>query len=440
MVETVGQLSPQDWLIHADTHAVIAALTAEGAVARFAGGCVRDAVLGLPVHDVDIAVTCPPEDTLRLLAVAGIKAIPTGFDHGTVTAVTSSRPFEITTLRHDVETDGRHAVVAFTDDWSADAARRDLTINALYADLDGAIYDPCDGLADLGARRVRFVGDAERRITEDALRILRFFRFYGRYGVPPADVAALAACRKLAPLLDSLSGERVWSEMRRILEGPSPSEVILLMRGEGVTDRLMPMALSPGRLRVLAWLESRGIVVPGVGVSAVRRLAAVIASGDPLADTKRAEILASSWHLSKAERGRLLGMLSTLPEGLEVTVDMPKPVARRGMYRIGVDRWRDRVLLAWAEYRHCHGAGGCLPGARGSAAWEALLRLPETDAVPDFPVSGRDVLALGIAPGPGVGMALSRLEAIWADEDFIHDRPALLARLPDIVNETEGCG
>ncbi|MGE4527192.1 MAG: CCA tRNA nucleotidyltransferase [Rhodospirillaceae bacterium] len=430
-MDPVGQIASQDWLVHPDTRAVMAALSARGAVARFAGGCVRDAVLGLPVHDVDIAVDCPPAETMSLLAAAGIRAVPTGFAHGTVTAVTPSRAFEITSLRHDVETDGRHAVVAFTGDWEADAARRDLTINALYADAEGAVYDPCDGLADLGARRVRFVGEAERRIAEDGLRILRFFRFFGRYGAPPADAAALAACRKLAPMLDALSGERVWAEMRRILAGPDPGEVLLLMRGEGLTDRLMPGALEPGRLRVLAWLETRGLNMAEVEASAVRRLAALIAGED--ADCARAGALADAWRFSNAERDRLLGALAPLPEPL--TVEMPRDAARRVLYRLGAERWRDRVLIAWADYRHRHGGRGPLPGARGSAAWEALLRLPETAAVPEFPVSGMDVLALGAESGPAVGAALRRLEAEWAAGDFALGREALLARLAEIAGE-----
>ncbi|WP_337996843.1 CCA tRNA nucleotidyltransferase [Oleispirillum naphthae] len=430
-MDPVGQIAPQDWLVHPDTRAVMAALSARGAAARFAGGCVRDSLLGLPVHDVDIAVDCPPAETMSLLAAAGIRAVPTGFAHGTVTAVTPSRAFEITSLRRDVETDGRHAVVAFTGDWAADAARRDLTINALYADAGGAVYDPCDGLADLGARRVRFVGDAERRIAEDGLRILRFFRFFGRYGAPPADAAALAACRKLAPMLDALSGERVWAEMRRILAGPDPGEVLLLMRGEGVAERLMPGALEPGRLRVLAWLETRGLKVPEVEPSAVRRLAALIAGEDAEADCARAGALAAAWRFSNAERDRLLGALAPLPE--PVCVAMPRAAARRMLHRLGAERWRDRVLVAWAGYRHRHGARGPLPGARGSAAWEALLRLPESDAVPEFPVSGADVLALGAEPGPEVGAALRRLEAEWAAGDFALGRAALLARLAEIV-------
>ncbi len=433
-MHAVGQLSPQDWLGHPDTRAVIGALSADGATARFAGGCVRDAVLGQPVRDIDIAIDRPPQETLRLLAEAGIRALPTGFDHGTVTALMPSRGFEITSLRRDVETDGRHAVVAFTDDWEADASRRDLTINALYADLDGAIFDPCDGLADLGARRVRFVGDAERRIEEDALRILRFFRFHGRYGVPPADAAALAACRKLVPRLADLSGERVRAEMFAILEGPDPGAALLLMRGEGVTHWLLPEPVAPGRLRMLAWLEERGVKAPGLMASAGRRLGALIATGRPEDDAVRAGTVAAAWRLSNAERDRLLGLFMPSDVGA-LAADMSRPAARRVLYRLGAEVYRDRVLLAWAEERDRFGAHGPLPGVRGSAAWDALLRLPETAPPPDFPVSGADVLALGVTPGPGVGVALRCLEAAWAEEDFAADRDILLARLVNLVEK-----
>lgn len=419
----LGQLPPQDWLTQPDTRTVMAALAARGATARFAGGCVRDALLGRPVADVDIAIDVPPEETLALLAAAGIRAVPTGLAHGTVTAVLPGRSFEITTLRRDVETDGRHAVVAFTDDWAADAMRRDLTINALYADADGAVYDYCEGLADLGARRVRFVGDAAARVEEDVLRILRFFRFFGRYGAPPPDVEALAACRRFAPRIAGLSGERIAREMLKILSGPDPAEVILLMRGEGVARQVLPEPFAPGRLRVLSWLETRGLV--GLEADPIRRLAALIATLDPVADADRAAALAGRWRLSNREADRLAGCLAAdRPHA-----GMSRADARRALADCGPETWRDRVLLAWAEYRHGYGAGGPLPGSRGSAAWEALLRLPETAPVPPFPLKGADALALGVPPGPRVGELLRAVEAEWRAEDFAADRAALLDRL-----------
>lgn len=417
----LGQLAPQEWLTHPETRRLMAALGARGATARFAGGCVRDAVLGLAVADIDIAIDVPPQETLALLAAAGIRAVPTGLAHGTVTAVLPGRGYEITTLRRDVETDGRHAVVAFTDDWEADAHRRDLTINALYADASGAIYDYCDGLADLGARRVRFVGEAAARISEDVLRILRFFRFHGRYGASPPDAEALAACRRFAPRVADLSGERIAQEMLKILAGADPAEVILLMRGEGVARHVLPEPIAPGRLRVLSWLETRGLV--GEAADPIRRLATLLESAEAGGE------LAARWRLSNAQADRLAAILAADPPH----AGMDRAEARRALAACGPEIWRDRVLRAWAEYRHAFGAGGSLPGSRGSAAWNALLRLPETAPVPPFPLKGADALALGVAPGPRVGELLRALEDEWRAADFAPDRAALLARLAEVV-------
>ncbi|MEE8534186.1 MAG: CCA tRNA nucleotidyltransferase, partial [Alphaproteobacteria bacterium] len=222
------------------TRAVVDALTADSAEVRFVGGCVRDAVAGRKVTDVDIATPDPPETVTRLLEAAGIRVVPTGIAHGTVTAVIRHRHFEITTLRRDVETYGRRAKVAFTDDWTADAARRDFTINALFCDPDGTLYDPFGGIDDLDAGRVRFVGDAVKRIKEDVLRLLRFFRFYAHYGRPPPDAEALAACRAMARALPGLSGERVSAELLRLLAAPDPAAVLALMIEAEVLAFVLP--------------------------------------------------------------------------------------------------------------------------------------------------------------------------------------------------------
>jgi len=434
-MDAVGQLSPQDWLDHSDTQTVMKALMADGAVARFAGGCVRDAVLGVPVHDIDVAITCTPEKSMALLKSAGIRVIPTGIDHGTVTAVMPTYTYEITTLRKDEDTDGRHAVVSYTTDWEMDAARRDLTINALYADVNGAVYDPGTGLSDLGERRIRFVGNPEDRVQEDVLRILRYFRFYGRFGNGHPSRRALAACRKYASRLQKLSGERIRSEMLRILEGRDPSSVILLMQGEKITPWLFPMPIVPGRLRMLAWLESRGIVADGVEVCALRRLAALVACGDEAKDLEAVVQLTKMWKLSQAEAKRLKLALS-LPKDLpKLSPDMTRGDARRVLYALGEKRYRDHALLAWANYRHDYGVLGPVPGSRGTRAWSAILRLPITHPTPVFPLSGQDVLECGLAPGPQIGEILRTLETQWIAEGFVGDREALLMRLTGTLVE-----
>ena len=223
---TSERIAPQAWMTAPETRAVVAALSAAGAEVRFVGGCVRDALAGRRVKDVDLATTDRPERVIELLQAAGLKAVPTGLDHGTVTAIAGHRPFEITTLREDVETDGRRARVAFTDDWQADAARRDLTFNAMSCSPEGDLFDPFGGRADLAAGRGRFVGDPRARIQEDYLRLLRFFRFQAHYGRVPPEPATLAVLRDLAPQLASLSGERLRSELLRLLEAPDPLPVV----------------------------------------------------------------------------------------------------------------------------------------------------------------------------------------------------------------------
>ena len=262
------RIAPQPWMTEAATASVLGAL---GGTARFVGGCVRDALLGRAIVDIDIATPLLPEEVMRRLEAAGIKAVPTGLDHGTVTAVAPPRRFEVTTLRRDVETDGRHARVAFTDDWAADASRRDFTMNALFLDAEGRVFDPMGGLPDLHAGRVRFVGDPATRIREDVLRILRFYRFQAHYGRGEADPPARADCRALAPLLPSLSGERVAAELLKLLAAPDPMPTLRLMAADGVLAMLLPEARRLARLAALIPLE-------GIG-DPLRRLAALLDDG-----------------------------------------------------------------------------------------------------------------------------------------------------------------
>ena len=406
---TPARLSPQDWMTDPSTGAVIAALEAEGAEVRFVGGCVRNALLGLPVADVDIATADPPEKVIGLLEAAGLKAVPTGVAHGTVTAVADHKPFEVTTLRVDVETFGRHARVAFTDDWQADAARRDLTMNALSCRPDGTLFDYFGGLDDLRAGRIRFVGDARARIEEDYLRLLRFFRFQALYGKVPADPAVLDIAEALAPGLKRLSGERVRDELLKTLRAGDPVPVLEIMIARQVLDAVLPEELGIGVLAALITIEPRDA---GEAPDAVRRLAALLRP-----ERRAALAVAGRLRLSNAERDRLV-LLAEGEDYLKVDaavfdhgIEDGGCALRRLLYRLGPENLRDVVLLDFARRR-----------AAGEAPARAILAraLAEADAwtIPRFPLKGRDLLALGVAHGPEVGDLLARVEAWWVEQDF----------------------
>lgn len=415
--EPVGELPPQAWMEEAATQAVIAALSADGAQPRFIGGCVRDSLAHRPVLDIDIATPDPPEAVIQLLARAGLRAIPTGIEHGTVTALSGRRTYEITTLRRDVETDGRRARVAFTDDWMADASRRDFTINTLSCRLDRMIYDPFGGIADLASGRIQFVGDAGKRVDEDVLRLLRFFRFFAHFGLPPADIPALNACRARAHRLKELSGERIAAELFKLLAATDPLPALVLMQGVGVLSALLPDAADLGRVRALVFLESRGVRRDSLTADPLRRLAALLKP-----DAARIAEAAHRLRLSNAQTERLLGMAA--PEEIPDRL-MEPPALRRQLYRQGAERFRDLTLLAWAQIRA--GDGYVPPGDNGR--WMALLDLADEWTIPEFPLRGEDVLALGVPPGPEVGRRLAAVRAWWEEEDFRPNRDELLARL-----------
>lgn len=383
-------LSPlPDWATDPPARALLAAL---GADARFVGGCVRDALTGAVPADIDLGVPYAPAETLARLARAGLKAIPTGIDHGTVTAVASGKSFEVTSLRRDVETFGRHARVEFGADWRADAGRRDFTINALSLAQDGALHDYFDGRADLAAGRVRFIGDASARIREDVLRVLRFFRFHARFARGGFDEAALAACRECAALLPSLSAERVRAEMFRLLEGPRGPEMLRAMRSAGALAHWLPEAGEGGeaKLAALADFESR----VGAKPDAIRALACFALD---------AGSFAARWRLSNAEAARL-ARLRAPPIRLDGSRD-PKAL-RRSFYALGGDAL-DRALL------DCAGSVEIYEAARN---WRR----------PVFPVTGDDLRALGMAPGPELGRTLGALESSWIASDFASSKAKLL--------------
>lgn len=373
-------LPPGAW--REDT-ALLAILDALGgsAMTRAVGGAVRDSLLGQPVSDVDLATRLVPEDVVARLAAAGLKSAPTGIAHGTVTAIAGGRGFEVTTLRRDVATDGRRATIAFTDDWAEDAARRDFTINALYADpQSGEIFDPVGGLADLDARRVLFIGDAAARIDEDHLRILRWFRFLGRFGIAAPDEATFETVAGRAAKLRGLSRERVADELMRILALPDPASVVRLMHKAGVLAEILPEAVNGGVDRLEALVRAEGAA--DVAGDAGRRLAALVA-GDALAADKAAARL----KLSNRLRKRFHVALS----------DDAGRDARALAYRIGIEGATDRLLLAGEP--------------------ERLADLDGWD-VPRLPFSGGDLVALGVTAGPEVARLLRRLEDQWISEGF----------------------
>jgi poly(A) polymerase len=414
-----GKLSPQPWMEMAETRAVVAALTRDGAEVRFVGGCVRDSLAHRPVTDVDIATHDPPDKVIALLEAAGIRAVPTGIAHGTVTAVAGSRHFEITTLRIDVETDGRWAKIAFTDDWVADAARRDFTINAMSCSPAGDVYDPFDGMIDLAEGRIRFVGLAAERIQEDALRLLRFFRFQATFGRPPPDPEALAACRNLAALVDSLSGERVRSELFRILLAPDPASAVSLMRGESVLERVLPEADDVGRLRVEGWLTTTALKIDGLEPDALRRLAALVR-----VTRDGARAIAARLRLSNDERDRLV-ILVAPPVALGPELDAR--ARRRAFHELGAELARDLALLAWAGEL----AATPHPPKGRNEAWAALVKEAVAWTPREFPLKGRDALALGVPAGERMGQLLAEVERWWAEGDFAAGREECLAKLKE---------
>ena len=396
------------------TVAVIAALEAAGGAgcARFVGGCVRNALLKVSVDDIDIATTLTPEAVIAALGAAKLKAVPTGVEHGTVTAVSQGQPFEVTTLRRDVETDGRRAVVAFTTDWAADAARRDFRLNALYAEADGTLHDPTGGgLDDLSAGRIVFVGDARTRIREDALRILRFFRFHAWFGKGEPDAAAVAACRELASLTANLSAERVSKELLKLLAAEDPRAAVRLMAQTGVLGVILPEAQGLGRFERMVAIETEMLFTE----DAELRLAALMPD-----DPKVAAEAAARLRLSNALRDRLVAALT--PQPPIVSWISPRRT-RQLVYQMGVQAFCDRVTLGWAaSERHA-----------ATPQWRALLPTAQSWPRPTLPLTGDEVVAAGVPRGPLVGEVLREVEAWWVDNDFIDDKLSIVERLKAVA-------
>lgn len=405
-----------NWLRSKPLQALFAALNRDGGEVRVVGGAVRNTLLGTKVSDVDLATTHLPEETVRLAKEAGFKPVPTGIEHGTITVVVQGQPFEVTTLRKDIETNGRHAKVAFGTDWKTDAERRDFTINALYATADGDVIDYVGGLADIETKTLRFIGDAEERIREDYLRILRFFRFFAWYGSGRPEADGLRASARLKDGLNQLSAERVWSELKKLLSAPDPSRAMLWMRQSGVLSAILPESEKwgidaiHGLVRAEADLDWQ--------VDALLRLESIVPP-----DAARMAELGKRLKMSNAERARL----EAWARADAIKSETSEQALKKLIYRGSSQAVADRIRLAYASARQ-----------EAAASDEAMIRAGGYSRLLDavekyeplvFPVTGGDLLSLGVEKGPGLGEALRDLETLWIDSGFSLDREALLDKL-----------
>lgn len=402
-------LNPQQfpWMRSDSISALFSALP-DGSL-RFVGGCVRNALWDMEVGDIDLACQLEPQDVIEALGAADIRHIPTGIDHGTVTAVIDGTPFEITSLRRDVETDGRRAIVAYTTDWSEDAQRRDLTINALYADALGNVFDPTgQGLDDLKSRKFRFVGDAAQRVQEDYLRILRFFRFLAWYGGhEKVDAASLKACREHQSGIKSLSVERIWMEMKKLLSARNPVRTCHIMLTNGILETVFPEANNVDGLEALVKLESR----EGLKPDPLLRLMAMSAR-KPL----QMALLTKRLKMSKAETTRLRDWTD---DGAQLSTDMSERDCLASIYKSGKQVVLDRARLRAAGETD----------AIQSSRWMVLADLALGWQAPTFPITGKDLAEAGVPSGPVMGRALKALEALWVRSGFLTEKPQLLAAL-----------
>ncbi len=385
-----------DWLKEGALAHLLALLDREGEEARVVGGAVRNMLLGEPVGDIDIATTALPAEVIRRAEAAGLKAVPTGIEHGTITVVAEGSPHEVTTLREDVETDGRRAKVAFGRDWRRDAERRDFTMNALSVTRDGTIHDYVGGLEDLAARRVRFIGDPATRIAEDYLRILRFFRFHAAFGHGAPDAAGLAAAIAARDGLERLSRERVKTEIFKLLAAADPVPALTVMSESGLLIAVLGGVPLLASLSNMITSEHALDLVP----DPVRRLGALA-----LFIPEDAERLRERLRLANAEYERLHSMADGWWRICSETAEQD---GRAALYRLGRTRFLDRVLLACSRS----------PGGIADCDWHDLARLPERWTPPDFPLKAADLVKRGVGKGPALGAALLAAEDVWIAADF----------------------
>ncbi|MBW3096123.1 CCA tRNA nucleotidyltransferase [Pseudohoeflea coraliihabitans] len=417
---TGRSVAGESWFESERLRSIFRLLNTDGGEGRVVGGAVRNTLLGAPVADIDMATTLLPDEVMRRAGAAGIKALPTGIEHGTVTLVIEGQPFEVTSLRTDVKPSGRHAEVAFGADWAADAARRDFTINALYADSAGRIFDPTGGLADIKTRTIRFIGDAEQRIVEDHLRILRFFRFFAWYGGGRPDAGGLKACVRQRDTLGKLSAERVWKELKVLLSAPSPGRALLWMRQSGILTALLPETEKWGIDAIAGLVELEEALA--LDIDPMIRLMAMLPP-----DAERLAKLAVRLKLSKAEAARLVAWANAPA----ADAALAGTALDRQLYLHGAAAVIDRLTVALATLK----ARPEEPNAAAMAAFGHLkgqLQRARAWKRPQFPVSGKDLLAVGMAPGETIGARLKAGEARWIDSNFSLDRDSLLKTMLDM--------
>jgi poly(A) polymerase len=398
------RVAQRGWLKDPALRNVLGILNA-GGTTRVAGGAVRNALLGVPVADVDLATTLAPEAVMAKAREAGLGVHPTGLEHGTVTVVADGRPFEVTTLRIDVETFGRHARVHFTDDWETDARRRDFTMNALYCDADGRVHDPLGGYRDIERRIVRFVGNPEARIKEDYLRILRFFRFNAQYGLGTPHSDGLKHSVRLRRNLVKLSGERIRQELWKLLAAPRAVAMLRIMKKHGITRILLGTNGETTALQRMTdidrWLK--------LDPDPLLRLHLLTGGAQRYRDRLK---------LTNAEMARLKALSSAGEPSPSL-----RPRERRAvLYQLGRQAYKDSIRIAWAASR--------VPTK--DAGWKKLLLFEKHAALPEFPVSGADLIARGIKPGPAMGLTLKALEDWWIAAGFPEDKEQVLRRLASI--------
>ena len=399
----IDQKVSSEWIHAPATRKLFSALNTQTITTRAVGGAVRNTLLNKAVKDIDFATTAKPEEILKLAELSGLKTIPTGLKHGTVTVLIEDSPFEVTTLRQDLETDGRRAKVEFTNNWKADASRRDFTINALYADADGNIYDPVQGYEDIQNNNIRFIGKARQRIQEDYLRILRFFRFIAEYDMKISDKSSLLACVQERAGLSSLSAERISVELEKLIIGPNADNTIQLMFSCGLLVNLLGLAVNPTRFSNLLSMEDRLQASPDT----ILRLAALSCY-----TREGANDLSKRLKLSNDKKRQLLTITN---KAYHKQADFGPEQAKHLLYNLGAKDYKFKIIFEWLQ-----------SDSDKDPKWQSLYNQAKNWTKPSFPINGSDLMQLGIEKGPTLGKTLKIVEHHWVDLDFQPTKKDLL--------------